>query len=708
MARTKPRQSSQVKAETEHDNITPFRRTRRQTKSLVEPQDASVSEPGDLEEAEPVLAPSPSPSPSTKPKAKRKARKSNAVKAPSRLTDDATPEPAPQLAKDGRRKGGNKRKWTHEYCLTCTNYGRACGGRREGEPGCAVCREPNREKGEKLRECLWADPEAGIATYKEAREEHKRSQAEARAQKAKAPKRPAPTVDLIHTESPSTNYLPAPDPLGIVPHPRAVDGPRPQLSRPLDVLPPPGTARPSPTNGAHTNSSSHGPQMQDGNGITVNASWQARHQSPPNIPGVHRPQVINLPNGQQTHDGILPRASLPQPVHYFPPPTLPAGLSPLPESFAPYYDPKQGAYILPVYPHSNLLPPPAFMRHHAETYISPYDAHPSIPVTMNGRHPPRAVFPTELPPRNTGFSIPPPLKLKAQKAQPLDRTGTPCRKWSRSDSKVTTLSGYEFKSKGWKRGINGSARGGSQELGPMATKGKAVSSNAVSTETDVQESAASSELSSAIDVDETMLTTTRQNNDDNDEDMVEAVGIAPYSKYHPVLDGPQQNEAAIQSDEDEEPDRFQAFIKNVYEEKINGTKRKRGLSPEATSSATGAARFIPVNEDYDDSDDSGLTESEGEDKVVPANARNTAANIATSNNAWKSFPAPAPKGQAGRGRAARSSAASSHYEDAAEQSAHVNSFAAVNSKKRNGDTSLEHKRKILAMLQDGDAEMDEA
>lgn len=696
MVRVKVNQGSQVQAGDEHDSTIPSRRTRRQTKSRVEHQHALISDNEDLEDAEAARAPSSSPV--AKLRAKRKYRKGDAaMDAPSNLADDASPETTPQLAKDGRRKGGNKRKWTHEYCLTCTNYGRACGGRRDGEPGCAMCREPNREKGEKLRECLWADPKAGIHTYQEAREVHKKAQAEARATRAKPPKRPVPTVDHTRAEIQSPTCLTTPDPLGIVAHPGATGGSQPQLSRPLDVLPPrAGIAQAPSVNGYRTHSSSHGPQAQinQGDTVTVNTARHARRQSHPELPRVHAPQVIDLPNSEEAQDGHSHRTAMPQPAHYFPPPTLPPGLSPLPEAFAPYYNPKQRAYILPVYPHSNLLPPPAFMRDHAATYISPYDAHPSIPLSMTGRYPPQAVSPVVLPPRNTGFSIPQPLKFRNPKSQPLDSSSAPCRKWSRSDSKVTTLSGYEFKSKGWKRGVNSSENGEASEI---ATNGSnAVSSNAVSIETATRWSAASSELSSAIDVDETMLATTPQNNNE-DED-----GDSPVR--------PQQIDDETESeDEEEDPDRAQAFLKMFCreKEKMNGLKRKRSPSSKIATPTETAARPVAVDADGDGSDETELTEPEGREKVGPADLRNTAAKATTFDDAWESSSASAPKVQAGRGRAARASTSSSNYEDAAEQPAPTNGFAAVNSK-RNAAASLERKRKILAALQDGDIEMDEA
>lgn len=700
MARVKAYAAPQVKAEDEAE-ITPSRRTRRQTKSLVEPRDASISEAEDVEEAEPAR--SPSPEPVAKPKPKRKYRKSNATKAASDPADDGTPEPAPQLAKDGRRKGGNKRKFHHEYCLTCENYGRACGGRREGEPGCAVCREPNREKGEKLRECLWANPEAGITTYKEAREVHKKAQSEAREQRVRAPKRPVPVADLTYERTPSS-YLTATDPLGIVPHPRPVGGHQPRLSRPLNVVPPPtGTVRPSSINGYYTYNSPQPPSApgNEGDTITVNTSQHARHQSHPDIQGVHRPQVINLPNGGEPQNDQPRRASMPHPPHYFAPLSLPPGLNPLPESYWAYYNPKMRAYIVPIHPNSNLLPPPAFMRDHAATYISPYDADQSLQVSMDGRNPPRPVFPTDLPPKNTGFSVPAKLKLTVGKRNPLDTSGTPCRKWSISDSKVPTLGGHEFKSKHWSRAVDGS--GSSQELGATPINGTAIASNAVSSESGTRKSVESSELSSAIDVDESMLAATPQNND-GDEDMVEVVEIAAHDDLQQNADETESDEEQEQ-EEEEEPDRFLSHLSNVYKETINGTKRKHISSP---APAETAARFVAVNENYDGSD-SDATDSEGEDKVVPVNARKAVAKAKALDDAWKAFSADDPKVQPSRGRAARVSRSSSVYEDAAEEPVRSNGFAAVNSgSRRKGATSLEHKRKIFADLSSGDVDMDGA
>lgn len=117
-----------------------------------------------------------------KPKTRKRApAKSNSASPAITSSPNVTPQPE----QTSRRKGGNKRKWTHEYCLTCTRYGRACSGKRDSEEGCATCREPDRSKGEKLRECLWADPEAGIYEYEHARAIFKSAQAEARALRAK-------------------------------------------------------------------------------------------------------------------------------------------------------------------------------------------------------------------------------------------------------------------------------------------------------------------------------------------------------------------------------------------------------------------------------------------------------------------------------------------------------------------------------------------
>lgn len=728
MAKVKAHQAPQVKAENEQDSTTPSRRTRRQTKSLVEHQDARNSEPEDFDEVESARAPSPPPI--VKPKAKRTSRKSNAAKASASLAGSASPEPAPKLAKDGRRKGGNKRKFSHEYCLTCENYGRACLGRREDEPGCAMCREPDREKGEKLRECLWKDPQAGIITYQDARQALKKAQAEAKVQKPRAPRRTIPVAHLDRASPSPFNYLNAPDPLGIVPHPQAVRGSRPALTRPLDLLPPShatGTYRPPSMNGYHAYTSQAMARTPADNSdtITVNASRHARNRSHPDLPGVHPPEVIDLQNGNGTYDEHSRRASMPQPVHYFTPPTLPAGhLTPLPESFAPFYEPRLHAYVLPVHPYSNLLPPPAFMRPHAASYISPYDAAPSLTLSTNGRDPPRAVFPTQLPPRNTGFTIPPLLNMRSKKARPLDKSGAPCEKWSRSNSKVTTLSGHEFNTKGWTRGANGSGSAGSQESGIEMLNGNAVSSNAVSIETGTRKSVESSELSSALDVDESMLAATPQNNGGEAEaDTAEGVDRPAHDAEQSSVNTPQHSddETESEAEEEEETDRAQAFVKKLYNEKIKGLKRQRISSPKTTTTSPAEeqpARNIAVSPNYDDSD-LDPTESEGENKVIPPNMRAALAKAASFVHVRTNFLASERNSQrqVGRGRVSsiRRSTASSHshhhHEDAAEQPARANGFAAVavNSKRKTkGAVSRERKRETLADVQGADVEMGEA
>lgn len=71
---------------------------------------------------------------------------------------------------------------------------------------------------------------------------------------------------------------------------------------------------------------------------------------------------------------------------------------------------------------------------------------------MSGSHPPRPIsFHTNLPPPNTNFSIAKPFYTKPR---PLDKSGAPCRKWSKHESEVPTLSGHGFSMKGWKPTAN--------------------------------------------------------------------------------------------------------------------------------------------------------------------------------------------------------------------------------------------------------------
>lgn len=325
-----------------------------------------------------------------------------------------------------------------------------------------------------------------------------------------------------------------------------------------------------------------------------------------------------------------------QPIHYFTPPTLPTGrLTPLPESFAPFYQPSLHAYVLPVHPYSNLLPPPAFMRPHADIYISPYDADPSLSLSTNGRDPPRAVFPPRVPPRNTGFSIPAPLNVRSKKARPFVKSDIPCNKWSRSDSKVTTLSGHEFINKGWARGANdggsGSASTQNQDPDIVVSDGAGASTNAVSIETSIRKSVDSSELSSAMDVDEHTPAATLQNNDEHIEaDTIEVTEISVHDdEEESSINTPQHSdtdepEPGAEDEEEGETDRAPAFIKQLYNEKINGLKRQRLSSPKATpppAEKPKPAGFIAVNHGSDPA----LTESEGEHKEQPARANAFAA-----------------------------------------------------------------------------------
>ncbi|KAK5069522.1 hypothetical protein LTS08_008710 [Lithohypha guttulata] len=480
------------------DNASPAtRRTTRRVKPKVETEDSPESDSSpDVEdedeqehEQETVDSSSLSPVPDAEsglepePVRKRRGRppKNPAAKAPARLSVGESLSETPVPA--SRRSGGNKRKHDHEYCLTCSHYGRACGGRRDGIEGCAVCREPNRQKGEKMRECLWADPENGVGTYLQAREVLKRAQAAERAAQGKAPTK---RQMQFLSEAEATQYLRAPDNLGIVQPP--FPGP-PPVRRPLNLLPPPSAVNTSRSNGTSHDKAASG-SADENDTIVVNT---------PTDEAPRRPQVIKLyckeaqaNNVNGNHSSSAPPQSQKQDSPQ--PPTDDHGFR------VPYYDPNMNAYVLPAYPYSNLLPPYMQDKVSNQSYISPYDAYPCIPIVISNVNPPQTVnYQARPPPPNANFTKP----------RPLDKTGQPVRKWSRSNSHVKNVGGYSLSTKGWTP--NGNHKDGAETPQEL----RRGDSNAVSTETGTHQDdsdheieagedhndGASSDLSSAMDVD---------------------------------------------------------------------------------------------------------------------------------------------------------------------------------------------------------------
>jgi len=429
MTREKPKQDVEDDAAVDDNLLLP--RTRRQAKLQVLQQDDASSDE--------------KPSPSSKVKFKSRTRKSVPVDSASPTIDSTTgtPDstPAPTAPK---RKGGNKRKFTHEYCLTCRHYGRACGGRREDEDGCAVCRDPNREKGEKLRECLWANPEAGINTYQEARIAHKAAQVEARVRN----KARAQELKRMNSAAAAASR----GSLGLTVS--ITNGPPPPVGRQLNVLPPlVGTAAHSIRPLTYYTS-----KDDDNDTITVDTSLIASESSPSHLPGIdgqpgpriHRPQVIKLiirdpTDSENTKSPSQPAAPMPLPQPSRPaqpPPPTSRLLSFIPPPIPtgpPYYDHKIQAWRYPSQAGLYLPSPPLGIPHSAyPAYQSPYGPPPAF---ANSGH---AVI---HPPSTTASDI---SKPTYNKPRPLDKSGMPCRKWSRSGSDVPTLSGHTFKMKGWK------------------------------------------------------------------------------------------------------------------------------------------------------------------------------------------------------------------------------------------------------------------
>lgn len=622
MARTKDTTKARLDTSDKEDVNNTLRRTsrsRRQSKRVVEMQPSSSSSPepesesrheapaddqiGDEDQDEDtdddddvpdeaddaaVESSSLSPPPPEPEAIKRKGGR-------PRKSDVSTPHrpsitgPRPSLDPTQTR-GGNKRKATHEYCLTCSRYGRACGGRREGDEGCAVCREPNKEKGEKLRECHWADPANGIETYDQARAKEKIAQAAERAAVGKPPTKRqleylTPAQANAYKYAPTRNYRPppdyhqtsdyhptpdrhhAPEPLGLAePGPRVAGFEPPPVSRTLNVRPPPSTSGPR--------------QIPDGTAE----------------PRVHNPRVIKLfvKNEQQAPPSQSP---------YDPPRMQPTTPDPITGQIkdanghrVPHYSAEINAYILPAYPHSNLLPPHMIGKVANMGWISPYDAWPFIPIAIDENNPPRPViYQPGLPPPDTNVNVPRPAYSKPR---PLDKTGKPVKKWSRSNSSVQNVGGYPLETSGWKSTAEGKKKE-EADSEPLEVTSNAVSANA---EARAYLSDASSELSSVIDM---------------DDDAIEVVDLE-HSRPNTA------NEARKES-----PAPEQARFNNMFG---GGSKRKHS-SLSIVSSAAASPDLLgarPTKESKDAVLDEDETEDEGPLKTVPLQQRKGSTSSALS------------------------------------------------------------------------------
>lgn len=445
---------SDLSEQSDHESavkITSPRLGRRSKKSLDNGVDDPVSEASDTdkdkneddaEEVEPERgvgnedsdSPLSSPPPESPPRKKigRPRKSQGSTSKPSR----STPSPTKKRRAGGGRGGGNKRKHTHEYCLTCANYGRACSGRRDGHPGCAVCREPDRSKGEKLRECLWAEPEKGVYTYAQAKEILKIAQAEERARLGKAPtKRQLPYL----SDQQKQQYLAMSDSVVTVePRARTSATVPPPVSRPLNVVPPPSALRQRQfLAGIESRAAGTGPHRNTGDDadtIVVNRSARPSALQPSPKLFVEKGSSDDLPQGTPAYASSLSHQMAMQPL------TDATGRR------IPYYDPNLEAYVLPAYPHSNLLPPHMQGRMLNVRYMSVYDAYPFLPVAIPNSH---VVTPSEglahQPRRRSSSSL-----SQISPPRPLDKSGTPTRRFQRSDSITNNVAGYEVAMKTWK------------------------------------------------------------------------------------------------------------------------------------------------------------------------------------------------------------------------------------------------------------------
>lgn len=384
--------------------------------------------------SDPESQSSPSPTTTTTPRlvTKRKATKDVPVTSiPSSPIITSSSATTPQPEPISKRKGGNKRKFTHEYCLTCTRYGRACGGRRDNEDGCAVCRDPDRSKGEKLRECLWADPENGIFDYKVARELFKKAQAEARAQRARpSVKRQRSDAALAHATAAHRHSS-----LSDTSH---LAGPLPQTSKPLNLLPP--TLQES----AHVSQPDKITQPQRINPpTTTNSSQSVTHPSeadtsPDRAPRIHRPQLSYVRVGSENGEYTVSTSQGPPLV--LPPQSRHNGSA----GAGPYYwDPNSNSWQqVQIQSASQRIP-----VYYAHTYRSAYDAPPA--------------------PSPQYFMPPPPsgslsARYPSSPAGSLDRPEIPPRKWSASGRKIISIDGAEWKARAW-TSTNDTSKGANSE-----------------------------------------------------------------------------------------------------------------------------------------------------------------------------------------------------------------------------------------------------
>lgn len=427
MGKIKPKDPSE-NDDTE-DDAQSLPRTRRRTKLQITKQEDITSDEED------------SPAPAPRSKAPPKTRKVIAPASESPTTEAPLETTlAPHLRK---RKGGNKRRFTHEYCLTCQHYGRACGGRRDDQDGCAICRDPNREKGEKLRECLWANPAAGITTYEEARVAHKEAQLEKRARdKAKAQelKRASAAQTNGGKNNSSASKVSAPQ------------GPPPPVRRQLDVMPPPSATVRSPSFFIPPVLKR---QNEDSDTITVDTSTMPPSPTMSHLPGIngepgpriHRPRIIRLRvNGSYDKESVASSPTLvsvsAQPIRsdqQLSPSSRPWSFVPPPiPRVPPYYDIQIQAWRYPSEPGTYVTPSDIPATSHP-TYQSPYGHPPAFTSSASDA----VVDQSDIPPSSP--------TTNHIKTRPLDRSGTPCKKWARTGSDAgTTISGYPLKMQVWR------------------------------------------------------------------------------------------------------------------------------------------------------------------------------------------------------------------------------------------------------------------
>lgn len=272
-----------------------------------------------------------------------------------------------------------------------------------------MCRDPDKAKGEKLRECLWADPEAGIFDYQTARDIFKKQQAELRAKRGK----PINNRRQQLQASTSTSQLP-------------------RTSKPLDLLPPLRTPSTQSTRQVHF------PHEDQSEVHTFDGLQLAIH--PPDmdeqLPRIHKPILtyVAIESDDEEKAAAQSRRILSMTrAHVVKSYTDQSPNNPVPRHYA---DANARVSSMPV---RKLFP------NASGYYTSAYDKPPTPPVGPIYKNQARqrpSSFTVE-----TSTAMP---KLATSLSPSRDESESPRRSWAKGRARITSVGGYQWKPDSWK------------------------------------------------------------------------------------------------------------------------------------------------------------------------------------------------------------------------------------------------------------------